>query len=129
MPLKFQKLIYRVDLKANPNTLYVFGDNLQQRGNGGQAGQMRGEPNAIGIPTKIAPGTKEMDYFDDGWLSYRTATLAIESKIMILQDALLMGKEVIWPEDGIGTGLAELPQRAPRIHRYILDRLWHLQQL
>lgn len=43
------KYIKRQDLKSNPNTQYLFGDNLKRSGFGGQAKEMRGEPNAIGI--------------------------------------------------------------------------------
>jgi hypothetical protein len=122
-------MIYRANLKADLKTLYVFGDNLKGFGMGGQAGQMRGEPNAIGIPTKIAPDMQEKSFFDDGKLCYMTVTSIIESRFRILEDHLRSGLDVVWPEDGIGTGLAQLPERAPRIHKYIEDRLWHLQQL
>ena len=54
----YQKFIYRSDLKANPSVLYLFGDNLQRVGLGGQAKEMRGEPNAVGIATKKAPDNK-----------------------------------------------------------------------
>jgi len=50
-----QHKIYRKDLKNNPDVLYLFGDNLVQKGFGGQAKEMRGEPNAEGIPTKKLP--------------------------------------------------------------------------
>lgn len=47
-----QTRIYRADLAMNPKVLYVFGDNLERKGFGGQAYEMRGEPNAFGIATK-----------------------------------------------------------------------------
>jgi hypothetical protein len=42
MPILYQHRIYRMDLIANPNILYVFGDNTKRVGMGGQAGEMRG---------------------------------------------------------------------------------------
>jgi hypothetical protein len=50
-------MIYRRDLRANPESLYLFGDNTKRVGIGGQAREMRGEPNAVGIATKNAPGS------------------------------------------------------------------------
>jgi len=52
MGIRTEKHITRQMLRAEPGTLWVFGDNLQRKGLGGQAKEMRGEPNAIGIPTK-----------------------------------------------------------------------------
>ncbi|MEC7290450.1 MAG: hypothetical protein VXW22_10215, partial [Pseudomonadota bacterium] len=51
-----QHRIYRQDLRANPGTIYVFGDNTERVGLGGQAKEMRGEPNARGIATLWSPG-------------------------------------------------------------------------
>jgi hypothetical protein len=51
----YQKYIKREDLRANPTVLYVFGDNEARTGLGGQAKEMRGEPNAVGIATKASP--------------------------------------------------------------------------
>ena len=38
--------------RANPRAIYVFGDNLLRKGLGGQAKEMRGEPNTLGIVSK-----------------------------------------------------------------------------
>jgi hypothetical protein len=45
----------RKDLRRRPDIIFLFRDNLEQRGFGGQAKAMRGEPNAIGIPTDKKP--------------------------------------------------------------------------
>ena len=47
--------ISRAYVRANRDKLFLFGDNLERRGFGGQAAAMRGEPNAVGIPTKKKP--------------------------------------------------------------------------
>lgn len=52
MPIIKIKRFTRADLQAHPARLYVFGDNFQQRGLGGQTKECRGEPNAIGILTQ-----------------------------------------------------------------------------
>ena len=47
-----QKFIQRIDIQCNRHCLYLFGDNLDRQGMGGQAKEMRGEPNSFGIATK-----------------------------------------------------------------------------
>lgn len=113
----YQSRIYRADLQANPDVLYVFGDNVLRRGMGGQAGEMRGEPNAVGVATKWSPGNHPLDYFDD-W-QWEACTGTIRRDFQPAYDHHRAGGVVIVPLDGIGTGLSELPQRAPRLYRYI----------
>ena len=107
MPLKTQKFIRRADLQANRTTWYVFGDNLMQRGMGGQAREMRGEPNAVGIPTKWSPSQYAADKHALRFLSEWTKTF------YDLDYFLACEQTVVWPEDGIGTGLADMATYAP----------------
>lgn len=51
--------------KQEQHLASLFGDNLERRGFGGQAASMRGEPNAIGIPTKKSPTYKDEAFFSD----------------------------------------------------------------
>lgn len=107
-----QKRIYREDLRANPDVLYVFGDNTIRKGMGGQAGQMRGEPNAVGVATKLLPSQTDNSYFSDNDYTNNIKTLMSDLQPVI--NHLKRGGIVVWPLDGIGTGLSELPQRAPK---------------
>jgi hypothetical protein len=109
----YQKWISRADLQLNPKVLYVFGDNCKRVGNGGQAKEMRGEINAFGIPTKWTPGHSEDDYFYDH--QRKQILPIIDGHFRILETALQDGKLVIFPTDGIGTGLSKLPEQAPQI--------------
>jgi hypothetical protein len=59
------KRIYREDLRNNPDFMFLFGDNLQRTGLGGQAKEMRGEFNAIGIATKKSPSLSDDAFFTD----------------------------------------------------------------
>lgn len=59
------RFITREMVRANRDKLFLFGDNLERRGYGGQAAAMRGEPNAIGIPTKKTPTNKAGAFFTD----------------------------------------------------------------
>lgn len=109
MPIRLQKWITRDDLRNNPATWYVFGDNLLGIGFGGQAKAMRGEPNAVGIPTKAAPYV----YADDSMALHFLSRWV--DAFMALDVHLHSGHNVVWPTDGIGTGLADLPTKAPTL--------------
>jgi hypothetical protein len=117
MPLIYAQWYTRTDIKNNPDKLYIFGDNFEQRGFGGQAKEARGEPNAIGIPTKRRP-TMEEDAFltDADWDEWFGIVDPIFKRI---EAALEQNRVVIWPMAGIGTLRAELPKRAPRIFEAI----------
>jgi len=112
-----QSRIYRADLRANPGVLYVFGDNVTRRGLGGQAAEMRDEPNAVGVATKWSPGNHTLDYFDD--FQFEKIANIIDADLERVRVHLDAGYVVVVPLDGIGTGLSELPERAPRVYEYI----------
>jgi hypothetical protein len=113
-PIRF---IARKDLKANPNKVYLFGDNIQEKGYGGQAKEMRGEANAIGIPTKKAPNMRSDAFFTDS--EFNENKKAIDKAF----NKIPAGKEVVIPESGIGTGLADLKNKAPKTFKYIQSKL------
>ena len=113
MPLIYQKWITRGDLRSNPDQLYVFGDNVQRKGFSGQAASMRGEPNALGIPTKWFPKLTPKAFF---WDHQRDQILPIlEPEYQTIISALEAGRTIVWPEDNIGTGLSNLPVYAPKL--------------
>lgn len=98
--LRKQKFITREDLQANPDTLYVFGDNERRRGYGGQAKAMRGEPNAVGVRTKRKPARNSPDDFwtDD---TYEQNCQLIAEDLAPVFAHLRAGGEVVLPEDGL----------------------------
>jgi len=104
----YQYRIYRKDLKANRDVLYVFGDNLDRQGYGGQAAEIRGEPNAFGIATKrgIGHGFPD-DYFFD---TQEDAQVHVDNDFANLLKEYREGKYkmIVWPLEGIGTGLSRL---------------------
>lgn len=108
----FQKMVTRQDLRANPLVYYVFGDNAKRVGMGGQAAEMRGEPNALGVSTKWAPSTSPEAYFSEARDAEQMALLSAD--LAVVARKINEGHLVIWPADGIGTGLADLVHRWPR---------------
>lgn len=116
-----KKFIRREDLRNNPDMHFVFGDNSMRIGLGGQAREMRGEPNAIGITTKKKPSMTPDSFFSDEdfdyWLKENEAAFEKIASLCFLK------KFVIVPLDGIGTGLAQLEFKAPNIFAYINEKL------
>lgn len=123
MPLLKQKWITRADLKANQDIWYCFGDNLQRIGLGGQAKEMRGEPNALGIATKASP----WEYLDDD-LHFLHIAEHYAEVFDVLDTFLAQGDTVVFPEDGFGTGLADLAVRAPLINELLCLHLRYIER-
>lgn len=128
MTLFYQKHITRKDVQANfPRRLYLYGDNMERRGFGGQAREVRGEPNAIGLPTKRTPNMGDLAFFTNEDFDDAEVKNSIDFATDMAFAWLAAGGEVVVPKDGIGTGLAQLDVRAPKILDYINDRLKKLE--
>lgn len=108
--------ITRHIVQENPYRIFVFGDNLKRIGFGGQAKEMRGEPNAVGIPTKKAPSMDERAFLTD--MDYDHWRLESDKDI---QRLLNYSGSIVWPSFGIGTGRAQLKTRAPKIWSSIVE--------
>lgn len=121
MPFKFSPFITRNDLRMKPDWLFVFGDNLQRRGFGGQAREMRGEPNAVGIPTKRSPSMSEKAFFSDA--DYAKVEPFVSEAFERIEEHLAVNGVVVLPTKGVGTGRAMLDFHAPRIDAMIRDGL------
>lgn len=106
-------------LRENSDWFFLFGDNLIRKGYGGQAKECRGEPNAIGIPTKKYPSMTEASFFTD---------LEFEENKRILDEAFAKipkGATVVAPT--LGVGLAKLPEKAPKTYEYLLAKIKELE--
>lgn len=124
--MRTQFHITRDYVRAHRDWYFCFGDNEYRSGYGGQAIAMRGEPNAIGIRTKVRPGMNKDDYWYDK--TYGENCQKIDQDLNNVAGHLLQGKTVVIPE-GIGSGLSELPKRAPATYRYLKKRLELLDEL
>jgi hypothetical protein len=124
MPVLIQEYIYRKDLKEHPEFLYLFGDNAARFGLGGQAKEMRGEPNAVGIRTKWTPHTNNKAYFNDK--DYDKIVKMLNDDFEIPFQYIELGGTVVIPKYGLGSGLSKLPELAPKCNAYLQDLLIHL---
>lgn len=126
MNIKFKvermRFITRDCVRANPDKIFLFGDNLELRGFSGQAGAMRGEPNAVGIPTKKSPSYSPDAFFTDG--EFERNKSAIDLAFAKLAEAVTDStRSIVIPSGGLGTGRAQLKERAPRTFAHLQSRL------
>lgn len=117
MPVLFQSLIKRDDLRENPEVLYVFGDNDQRRGYGGLAAAVRGELNAVGVRTKKAPSMAPGSFYDESEWENHVRDMAED--LLPVEEHLKAGKVVVFPIAPLGSGMAKLKECAPTAY----DRL------
>jgi hypothetical protein len=96
--------ITRDMLRENPFQMFLFGDNLKKVGMAGQAAAMRGEPNAVGIPTKRAPSNDPSAFFRDSDIDELRKALWAAFKRPVF--SLAYGGTLVIPKDGLGTGLS-----------------------
>ena len=107
-------------VKANPNKLFVFGDNMLRYGNGGQA-IIRDLPNTLGIVTKREPRTGKGAYFSD----------ADDEMDIMLQDIRKLWlisrcnvfTHIVFPSKGIGTGMAHMKSKSPMLYKMMKNKL------
>lgn len=123
--IELMGFITREYVRANRDKLFLFGDNLDRKGYGGQAAAMRGEPNAIGIPTKKSPNNSASVFFSDNEFEQNKAAIdaAFAEIARSVTDSI---RGIVIPSDGLGTGRAQLDSRAPRTFGYLQQKLIEL---
>lgn len=123
--IEYKKHISREYIRENPNKIFLFGDNLKKKGLGGQAKEMRGEPNAIGIPTKKRPSMTNGSFFTDNEFENNIKCIdAAMLEIWSIKPGFDSSKDIIViPEMGLGIGRAQLKEKAPQTYQYLLNRL------
>lgn len=118
----------RQDVANQTSKVFLFGDNTNDRVNTHHVPTMtqaviRGLNNAIGIDTKKNRGTSEDSYFTDE--DFDTFKAQVDEAI---QKAIDSGKTIVIPEGGIGTGKAQLKEKAPKLFSYLQDKLNALRE-
>lgn len=98
------------------NFIFIFGDNDECRGKGGQA-IIRDEPNAMGIPTKKKPNNFDSSFYTDD--EYDQNVEKINDSIESIKECLENYDGIMYPINGIGTGLSQLNIKAPRTFKYL----------
>lgn len=104
-------------VRNHPDKIFVFGDNLQRRGLAGQA-VIRCEANAFGVPTKRAPSMVQTAFFSDQPDEFAAVLDALRRLYVISRE-----KPVVFPAAGLGTGLAQMATRSPRLYEQMCNIL------
>jgi len=104
------------DCLQNTKSLFIYGDNDIRSGCGGQA-IIRNCPNSIGIPTKKFPNNYLTSFYSDDQLEENKEK--INFAISVIIDKAKNYEEIVLPKDGFGTGLSQLPQKAPMTYLYL----------
>lgn len=122
---KFKGYWTEKDALNHPTWLFVFGDNDIKKGCRCQA-IIRNCPNAVGIPTKKYPALTSPSFYTDD--EYKSNCKKIDNAVNNIMLLLKTKKytHIIFPEDGLGTGLAQLPQRAPKTYKYLNNAINNL---
>ncbi|MCJ2093821.1 hypothetical protein MKK67_15165 [Methylobacterium sp. J-072] len=124
MPIYMGGRVTRMMLREQRDRLYVFADNLERRGLRGRPDEMRGEPNAVGIPTRRSPSQLVDAFFSDDDLdAYYTESRAAFQRLV---GRLRKGGIVVVPVDGLGTGADRLKEKAPVIWQQLQNDLARL---
>ncbi len=114
-------------VRGMSNTVFVLDDNMQRISPNGQAAAMRAEPNVVGMPTRWHLGVEPSAFFsDDDWRSngiFQTISEAFDK----VERALIDGRNVVFPSDGLGNGTNDLRRRAPLVHAFISGRILELE--
>jgi hypothetical protein len=124
---KSERIITRTEVRNNPKTLYLFGDNDERKGLGGQAKEMRGEPNTVGVSTKKYPSNNESSFRRDDELENNKKIITEDINRVIAEWNTGKYNKVVVPQ--IGIGLANLPTRAPQTYAFLQQELNRLEQV
>ena len=108
------------DIKNNRDTLFLYGDNDEHRGKGGQA-IIRYESNTMGIPTKKRPTNHPSSFYTD--LEYEQNINNIDTALLNIKNELYKYKTLMLPKNGFGTGMAKLKEKAPKTNEYLQGAL------
>ena len=122
---KTERIILKAEVQKNRKTLYVFGDNDTRKGLGGQAKEMRGEPNAIGVTTKKYPSNDESSFKLDAELEANKKAITADINKVIAEWNTGKYTNVVVPQ--IGVGMAKLPTRAPKTFAFLQQELARLE--
>ena len=129
--IEVQQLFSVEDCLANPNKLYIFGDNLLGVGKGGQA-VIRDCRNTYGIPTKILPSMFNDSFFSDRYSEEQE----IKECLAVLHNYYMTGvfyrtrcsrtrlPILVFPSNGLGTGLSQMPTRSPKLYKLMNDLIY-----
>ena len=109
-------------IRAHPEIIFVFGDNLRETGNAGQAGVCRGMTNCYGVPSKKLPCMKDEAFYRDVEFE-----LINKPSIDTAIAKIPLDGRFIYVIPNIGKGFAQCDWRAPLTFKYLTEQLTKLE--
>lgn len=98
--IEIPKYVTAEFLRANPDVVFVFGDNTVRRGKGGAAA-LRDEPNTYGFITKKYPNNQDSSFYRP--LEYVELFYA---ELLLLSKEIEKNPEITYLVSKLGGGLA-----------------------
>jgi len=117
------QLYTRREVRSNRDCIFLYGDNELRKGKGGSA-IIRDESNAVGIRTKVRPSKDHLAYWYDDEYNQHVEMIKEDFRKVIRE--LKLGKVIVIPASGLGTGRAQLPKRAPRTFKFLKETTYLL---
>lgn len=115
--------ITRSDARNNCDVLFIFGDNDARSGYGGQAEELRGEPNSHGIRVKKSPEMRSSSFYTDDEYDENIQKIMKDIAAIFTRKEYQISKTLVFPAAGVGTGFAQISSRAPRTAKFLEDTL------
>lgn len=117
MKIIYMPHITRKYVQDHPHLLFVFGDNDIRKGFGGLAKEVRGAPNSFGVRVKRRPSLDDNSFYKDE--NFSEQSLKIICDIENIKSKSKNYDAIVFPSNGIGTGLADLKNRSPKTWEYL----------
>ncbi len=117
MKIIYMPRITRKYVRDHLNLLFIFGDNDERKGFGGLAKEVRGELNSVGIRVKRHPSLYDNSFYND--LDFSEQSLKITCDIKEVKLRSEHYDAIVFPSNGIGTGLADLKNKSPATWKYL----------
>lgn len=115
----------RDEVAKDTDCVYVFGDNAEDTVSGHVPSEtqacIRGLPNAIGLSTKRNRRWHDNSFFKDTDLEI--FKILVEATIELIKTHAKLGKTIVFPSDGLGTGRARLKKNSTECWEYLCKRL------
>lgn len=106
------------EVKTELHKFFVYGDNAKRLGMGGQA-QIRRCSNARGVATKNSPTMDKSAFFSDQLEEVKVIIHDLNKLKEMHSSELYDNFTLVFPKDGLGTGLARLPTESPIINKLL----------
>lgn len=124
--LIFKHNITQNFVQHNDDCFFVYGDNVEQKGQLGYKYNVRKSNNAIAIPTKWNSANDDTSFFKD--FDSSTVIRVLSLQFDKIEKLLSEGKTVYFPAEGLIHKNNKLMKTSPRIHYYIQNKIKYLKQ-